>query len=160
MSTLICPTRFKGGVAVAVLALIVSGCATETPPSQQTVQPVSMPTKAPSTPLATPAAPSILIRGKSSAAILTSIVKYRTQKGMKIVQRDKQRLVFSMPVPRSSPPAEARMIFSLAPAADGLLLTAQVFQVVQGKGKKAVTRDVTASLSSKLEAELAMYAEP
>ncbi|WP_091192534.1 hypothetical protein [Formivibrio citricus] len=141
-----------------MLTLLLGGCATEPSAPRQSVQPgATAPAATPA--MAEPAAPSVLIRGKSAAAIMSSIVKYRTQKGMKIVQRDKQRLVLSMPVPKSRPPAEARMIFSIAPAADGLLLSAQVFQIVQEKGRKPVTHDVTASLTDKLEAELAMYAK-
>lgn len=157
MSILICPTRFKYSVFAAVLTLLLAGCATEPPAPRQTAKPGGT-VSSPAVAIAEPAAPNVLIRGKSAAAIMSSIVKYRTQKGMKIVQRDKQRLVFSMSVPRSNPPAEARMIFSLAPAPDGLLLSAQVFQIVQEKGRKPVARDVTASLTDKLDAELAMYA--
>lgn len=155
MFTLICPTRFKSLWCSAILALIVSGCATDAPSQPQTG---TAPAQASA--LVVPAAPSVLIRNKSAAAILTRIVKYRTQKGMKIVERDSQRVVFSMPVPKSMPPAEVRMVFSLAPAADGLQLSGQVFQIVREKGKKLVTRDVTAGLTDKLEAELAMYAKP
>ena len=153
MFTLICPTRFKSLWCGAILALFVNGCATDVPSQPQTGT-------APARALVAPAAPSVLIRGKGAAAILTRIVKYRTQKGMKIVERDSQRVVFSMPVPKSMPPAEVRMVFSLAPAADGLQLSGQVFQIVREKGKKPVTRDVTAGLTDKLEAELAMYAKP
>ncbi len=158
MYTLICPILFKRALLATLLAVLAAGCATEPTSPAQITQPGSEKSTKPAV-INEPAAPSVLIRGKSSAAILTSIVKFRTQKGMKVVQRDKQRVTFSMPVPKSSPPAEARMIFSIAPARDGLQLSAQVFQVVREKGKTPVTRDVTSSLTEKLEAELAMYAQ-
>lgn len=158
MFTSTCRIRFDFPALAIIFALLLSGCATEPSAPRQSVQPNAA-TAAPTVSMAEPAAPSVLIRGKSAAAIMSSIVKYRTQKGMRIVQRDKQRLVLSMSVPKSRPPAEARMIFSIAPAADGLMLSAQVFQIVQEKGLKPVTHDVTASLTDKLEDELAMYAK-
>ncbi|MDR3413717.1 MAG: hypothetical protein P4L87_22630 [Formivibrio sp.] len=98
----------------------------------------------------------MLIKGKSARTILDGIVKYRTQKGMRIIQRDAQRVEFSMSVPKSNPPAEARMLYSISPAPDGLRLSAQVFQVIK-QGGKTQTSDITSSLRDKLDEELVTY---
>lgn len=99
----------------------------------------------------------MLIRNKRAAQILDEVVRYRLRKGMQLVARDSQRVELSMAIPKSNPPAEARMIYSLSPDKTGLRLSAQVFHDTrQGKLKK--TRDVTAGLRDKLEEELADYA--
>lgn len=159
MHTSIYPTRFKQRACTGFAALLLAACATSPLPAP-TPAPGGQgaPTVAPIP--AEPAPPSIIIQGRSARAILDSIVKYRTQKGMRLMQRDSSRVVLSMAVPRSNPPAEAQMIFSLAPAPEapaGLRLSAQVFQIIK-HGGKAQSTEITASLRENLEEELDMYA--
>lgn len=166
MNTLICPTRFKTLPALLLLALLLAACGTRTPP--QTIPPQknhTQPAQAGNTPVdqtEKPAAnlestPSVIIKGKSAAAILDNVVKFRTSKGMKISQRDAKFVQFSMHIPNSSPPANVLMIYSISPATDGLRLSAQVFQIIKQKGK-SLTGDITAGLKDKLQDELEGYA--
>lgn len=151
MSTLTYPTRFRQPLAALGAALLLAACASPPTPSG----PESAASTKPVT--VSEQAPSIVIKNKTAAAILDGVVKYRTQKGMKLVQRDVKRVELSMAVPRSNPPAEAHMIYSLSPATDGLRLSAQVFQIIRLAGKSQ-TSDITASLIDKLNGELLMYA--
>jgi hypothetical protein len=151
MNTSICPIRSERWLALLLSVILLAGCSTT--PQPTTSQPVA------STPPAKieETAPSVLIRNRRAAQILDEIVRYRTQKGMKLVARDSQRVELSMAMPKSNPPAEARMIYSLSPEKDGLRLTAQVFHDTR-QGKRKKTSDVTAGLRDKLEEELANYA--
>lgn len=154
MSTSICPTPFKRTLATSLAAALLSACVTA-PPAEMPTSTASAPA-----PLAVPAeppAPHIIIRDKSARAILDQIVKYRTQKGMKLISRESNRVVLGIAVPKSSPPAEARMIFSLSPAESGMRLSAQVFQITRQDGKTQ-SAEITHSLRDNLEEELEMYA--
>ncbi len=151
MSISTCPTQYKKLLIAALSATLLAACVS-TPTATQEAPRQPAPTVRPSE----PEAPSVLIRGKSASAILDSIVKYRTQKGMKVTLRNAGRVELTMPVPKSSPPAEARMIYSISPAQDGLRLSAQVFQIIK-QGGKSQTSDITASLRDKLEEELQTY---
>lgn len=149
MSISTSPIRCKKLLIAAAGALLLAACAsgplsTEKPGPAPTVRPGE------------PEAPSVLIRGKTAKTILDSVVKFRTQKGMRVVLRDARSVELGMPVPKTNPPADARMIYSISPAQDGLRLSAQVFQVVK-LGGKSQTSDITASLRDKLEEELTSY---
>lgn len=143
------PIRCKHLFIAAVSAILLSACvSTPTSTAETSQQASARPSE--------PEAPSVLIKGKSARTIFDGIVKYRTQKGMRIIQRDAQRVEFSMSVPKSNPPAEARMLYSISPAPDGLRLSAQVFQVIK-QGGKTQTSDITSSLRDKLDEELVTY---
>lgn len=151
MSILTCPTRFKRIAAACLASALLAACATG---------PVTEPGPAPRTAApeqAVPASPSVLVRGKTGKIILDSVVRYRTQKGMKVISRDSSRVVLGIMVPKSNPPAEARMIYSLAPASEGLRLTVQVFQITRSGGK-IQNAEITESLRDNIEEELEMYA--
>ena len=153
------PTRFKQLASAGLAILLLTACATSPLPTSSPASGASgTPTVIPLP--AEPAPPSIIIQGRPARSILDSIVKYRTQKGMRLVQRDSSRVVLNMAVPKSNPPAEAQMIFSLAPAPEapaGLRLSAQVFQIIK-QGGKIQNTEITASLRENLEEELDMYA--
>lgn len=155
MYTLICPTRFKS-LCVSLLAGLVLGACSTSPSNTSNTQPAPPPPAPQSTPR-NDTVPSVVIKGKTAAAIFDSIIKFRTQKGMKVTRRDSKHVELSMPIPKSAPPAEAMMIYSISPANDGLRLSAQVFQIVRHPGKTQ-TSDITASLRNKLEEELLGYA--
>lgn len=151
MNTSMCPIRSEYWRALLLSTALLAGCSTA--PQPATPQPVA---SAPPAKIAE-TAPSVLIRNKRAAQILDEVVRYRLRKGMQLVARDSQRVELSMAIPKSNPPAEARMIYSLSPDKTGLRLSAQVFHDTrQGKLKK--TRDVTAGLRDQLEEELAGYA--
>ncbi len=146
------PIRCNKLIIAAASTFLLAACASGPVPTQEPPR-QSVPTVRPSE----LEVPNVLIKGKTARSILDSIVKYRTQKGMKVLQRDDKRVELGMPVPKSNPPAEARMIYSISPAPDGLRLSAQVFQVIRQSGKPQ-TRDITSSLRDKLDEELASYA--
>ncbi len=151
MSILTCPTRFNRIAAASLACALLAACATG---------PVSEPGPEPRTGApeqAAPTSPSVLVRGKTGKTILDSVVRYRTQKGMKVISRDSSRVVLGIAVPKSNPPAEARMIYSLSPASEGLRLTAQVFQTTRSGGK-IQNAEITESLRDNIEEELEMYA--
>ncbi|MBS1156938.1 MAG: hypothetical protein H6R07_2862 [Proteobacteria bacterium] len=150
MSISTSPIRCKKLLIAAAGALLLAACASGPLPSE--------------TPGPTPTirssefeAPNVLIRGKIAKVILDSVVKYRTQKGMQIIKRDARGVEFGMPVPKSNPPIEVRMIYSISPAPNGLRLSAQVFRDTKVSGKLQ-TSEITASLRDNLEEELAGYA--
>lgn len=132
-------------------ALLLAACATEPLPTAETSR------LAPSVRLSEPEAPSVLVRGKTAKTILDNVVKFRTQKGMRVLQRDARSVEFGMAVPKSNPPIEVRMIYSISPAPNGLRLSAQVFQDIKVSGKSQ-TSEITTGLRDKLEEELASYA--
>lgn len=153
MSTSTYPTLFKQILAAGLAAALLSACATSPATQQQPSPTTAMPVPTP----AEPVIPNVLIRNKTAKTILDGVVKYRTQKGMKVISRESTRVVLGIAVPKTSPPAEARMIYSLSPAADGLRLSAQVFQITRQDGKTLST-EITHSLRDNLEEELEMYA--
>lgn len=156
----ICPTQCKQLASASLIALLLAACATGPMPS--TPAPTTIPPRTPSAvqPPAEPPAPSIIIQGRLPQAILDSVVKYRTQKGMRVVERNSSRVVLSIIVPKSNPRIEVRMIFSLSPAPEapsGLRLSAQVFQISTKDGKTQ-NEEITPSLRDELNDELTMYA--
>lgn len=149
MSTLTCPTLFKRFATTGLAAFLLAACASE---------PATSPT-APAMPAsqAVTAVPSVVISGKTGKSILDSVIRHRTQKGMRLIQRESNRVMLGIAIPKSSPPAEARMIFSLSPAPEGLRLSAQVFQVTK-QGSKSQNTEITENLRENLEEELRIYA--
>lgn len=155
MSTSICPILFKRTSLASLAMLMLAGCATT-----DIVAPASQPTAAAVTPAPVPletAIPHVFIRNQNAKSVLDTIVKYRTQKGMRVISRESNRVTVGIAIPKSNPPAEARMIYSLSPAVDGLRLSAQVFQLTRQDGKTNST-EITQSLRDNLEEELEMYA--
>jgi hypothetical protein len=165
MCTSICPIRFKPALATLLLTLLLTGCASD-PQAEETATasatPVTPAIQKPAVTKTSPeqddSAPSVLIRGKSSNAILNGMVKYRAKRGMKVVQRERNRLVLSKPIPDTDPPAEARMVFSIKPEKDGLRLSARILRVSKTPNQPARIDDITASLRDQLAQELARYA--
>ncbi len=153
MSTSTYPTLFKRAIAASLAATLLAACATiDLTPATQSAPAVATPTPVP---LET-AVPHVFIRNQSAKAILDNIIKYRTQKGMKVVSRESNRVVLGITIPKSNPPAEARMIYSISPAADSLRLSAQVFQITRQDGK-AQSAEITDSLRDNIEEELETY---
>lgn len=164
MNTLTCPTQFKSLPAIILLALALAACGTRTMPQSGTTQQLPQTEKPAATsepseksPTSQESVPAIVIKGKSAAAILDAVVKFRTGKGMKVSMRDSKSVQLSLRVPNSTPPVDVLMIYSISPAAEGVRLSAQVFQTTRQKGK-AQTSDITAGLKDKLQDELDGYA--
>lgn len=141
MNTSTCPIRSERWLALLLSVTLLAGCST---PQPTTPQPVANtpPAKIEET------APSVLIRNRRAAQILDEIVRYRTQKGMKLVARDSQRVGTVDGDPEiESARRSAHDLFAVA-RKDGLRLTAQVFHDTR-QGKRKKTSDVTAGLRDK-----------
>lgn len=157
-------TPYKPLLALA-LALLLAACATTQPPTENSggagvTRPASAASAAASTTLSD-GTPSVLIRGRTSKAILDDIVQYRTQqKGMKLKSRSTTRLEFTLPIQRTATPTEARMSYLLIKEGDALRLSAKVYQFSYPGTTRETGQDVTQSMADKLQEELQRYRQP
>lgn len=157
-------TRYKAFL-ILTGSLLLAACATTQPPgttgrSETASTPASTASSTASAPLSD-GTPSVLIRGRSSKAVLDDIVQYRTQqKGMKLKSRSSTRLEFTLPIQRTATPTEARMSYLLVKEGDGLRLSARVFQFSYPGTTRETGQDVTQSMSDKLQEELQRYLQP
>jgi hypothetical protein len=140
----------------AALALILTACGTS--PLSSTPQAVSPPRPLQEPAVNAPANTSVLIKGRSSKAILDAIQQNRTARGMKMMSRGPYRIQFSQAMPGANPPTEVRMIYQLSQEGPHLRLSAQVLRIsYPGRANESIT-DISRELASKIESELESYA--
>lgn len=138
----------------AVIACGLSAC------SSAPTAPASKPAETtPATNTENQAAPSIIIKSRSSKAITEDIIAYRTSKGMQIRSKGNLRLEFMMPITNTTVPTEARMQYVLNQTEQGWRVTARVFQITHPGNKNEKVQEITAAVSDKLSEELASYAK-
>ncbi|WP_028454548.1 hypothetical protein [Chitinilyticum litopenaei] len=159
---MISTTPFK--LSALLASALLAACATTNAPPNN--PPAPTPTPAPvaskpvaaSAPATSSAAPSVLIRGRSSKAILDDVVNYRTQqKGMKLKSRSGSRVELSLAMQRTSNPSEARMVYQLTPENGAQRLSARVFQYTHPGTTRETGVEITQSLQEQLLAELPRY---
>ncbi|WP_297571838.1 hypothetical protein [uncultured Deefgea sp.] len=141
-------------LSILLIASIISACTTISPsePSNPNPNNTSSVSK-------DPLSPSIIIPSRSSKAILEDIIKYRTDKGMKIRSRGKQRVELMMPMRNTSIPTEARMQYILTQTEQGWRVNVRVFQISNPGSKQETVQEITQALADKLAEELALYAK-
>ncbi|QZA80526.1 hypothetical protein [Deefgea piscis] len=141
-------------LSILLIASIISACTTISPSEQansNTSNTSSVSKNQPST--------SIIIPSRSSKAILEDIIKYRSDKGMKIRSRGNQRVEMMMPMSNTSIPTEARMQYILTQTEQGWRVNVRVFQISNPGSKQETVQEITQALADKLAEELALYAK-
>lgn len=159
-------TGLRTLVAGLCLGAILAGCATQ-PGSSPAAGAASAPASAPAnqpvpqTKLPTnTVTPSVLVAGRKPRDVVDEIVKYRTGKGMRVLNRSNTKVEFSAMVTGAKTPTEARMVYQLAPVSGGLRVSARVFQVsYPGTGHEEVS-EITGVVADKLNQELSGYTQP
>ena len=138
----------------AVIACTLSAC------GSAPTAPANKPSATPSaTSTENQAAPSIIIKSRSSKVITEDIITYRTSKGMQIRSKGNLRLEFMMPIANTTVPTEARMQYVLNQTEQGWRVTARVFQITHPGSKNEKVQEITSAVSDKLVEELAGYAK-
>ncbi|WP_288842000.1 hypothetical protein [uncultured Deefgea sp.] len=146
--------RSAHSLSIILIASIISACTTISPSEQSNSNPNNTPSVSKNQ-----LSPSIIIPARSSKAILEDIIKYRTEKGMKIRSRGSQRVEMMMPMRNTSIPTEARMQYILTQAEQGWRVNVRVFQISNPGSPQESAQEITHALADKLAEELALYAK-
>ena len=149
-------------IAATLFTLLLAGCATRTePPPPAAAREKTADAPAPAAVTTAPAQslppPSVLIAGRTPAAILAHIANTRKAKGMRQTVREKDRAEFSTQLGKTSPPTEVRFSYQLSQEGNAYRLTARVFRIAYpGTAREQITDD-THNLRANLEKELTTY---